>query len=367
MRKIHFVSLDVPFPPDYGGVIDIYYRMKALKNAGFHIVLHTFEYGRGRNHDFKEVADEVFYYDRKKSLKQFFSSIPFIVLTRNNSFLLDNLTKDEAPILFEGQHCTFFLNHPALQHRKKMVRIHNVEWQYYDALAKSEPRILKRLYFQLEAKKLKKQETILSNADVLLCLSTEDLNYYRSKHAKVLKWSAHFPILEFQDFPQQNNTFLFHGNLSVPENEKVAHYLMDCWKSLTQDKKLVLAGKNPSQEIQDKAKSIQHVELVVNPSQEEMNQLLFSIPIHILFTFQRSGVKLKLYNSLQTGATCLVNDDMIFGTDLASFCEVINKPSHLIDRIQQPSILENRLEKSRIFRQHIDLEPERKGIASYFE
>jgi hypothetical protein len=359
--------LDVPFPPDYGGVIDIYYRMKALKNVGFYIVLHTFEYGRGRNHDFQEISDELYYYDRKKSLKQFFSSIPFIVLTRNNPILLENLTKDDAPILFEGQHCTYFLNHPALQHRKKMVRIHNVEWHYYDALAKTETNYLKKLYFQFEAKKLEKHEPVLSNADVLCCLSQEDLNYYRSKHANVMKWSAHFPMLEFQDVSQQNNTFLFHGNLSVPENEKVVHYLIDCWKSVSSDRKLVLAGKNPSQVVCDKIQTMQHVELVANPSQAAMNQLLFSIPIHLLFTFQRSGVKLKLYNSLQTGATCLVNEDMIFGTDLASFCEVINDPSHLIERIQQSSILENRLEKSEVFAQYIDLEKEMKNIESFFE
>lgn len=30
-RRFHVVSLQVPFPPDYGGVIDIYYKLKALK------------------------------------------------------------------------------------------------------------------------------------------------------------------------------------------------------------------------------------------------------------------------------------------------------------------------------------------------
>ena len=30
-RRLHVVSLQVPFPPDYGGVIDIYYKLKALK------------------------------------------------------------------------------------------------------------------------------------------------------------------------------------------------------------------------------------------------------------------------------------------------------------------------------------------------
>ena len=32
--KLHVVSFQVPFPPDYGGLIDVYYKLKALKEAG---------------------------------------------------------------------------------------------------------------------------------------------------------------------------------------------------------------------------------------------------------------------------------------------------------------------------------------------
>ena len=50
MRKIgsnselNIVSFDVPYPPDYGGAIDIYYKIATLNNLGIKIYLHCFQY-----------------------------------------------------------------------------------------------------------------------------------------------------------------------------------------------------------------------------------------------------------------------------------------------------------------------------------
>ncbi|MEI7802398.1 MAG: mannosyltransferase, partial [Bacteroidota bacterium] len=44
-NQLHIISFNVPYPPDYGGVIDVYYKIKALKEAGVKIHLHCYEYG----------------------------------------------------------------------------------------------------------------------------------------------------------------------------------------------------------------------------------------------------------------------------------------------------------------------------------
>ena len=33
-KEVEIISFDVPYPPNYGGVIDVYYKLKALKKAG---------------------------------------------------------------------------------------------------------------------------------------------------------------------------------------------------------------------------------------------------------------------------------------------------------------------------------------------
>ena len=68
-RILHIISLDVPFPVDYGGAIDIYYRVKALLELGVKVYLHCYEYGRGEAKELEEIAEKVFYSIAGEGLK----------------------------------------------------------------------------------------------------------------------------------------------------------------------------------------------------------------------------------------------------------------------------------------------------------
>ena len=41
-RQLHIVAFDIPYPPNYGGVIDVWYKLKALHAKGIKIILHCF-------------------------------------------------------------------------------------------------------------------------------------------------------------------------------------------------------------------------------------------------------------------------------------------------------------------------------------
>ena len=45
-NHLHIVSFSVPFPANYGGVIDVFYKLKALHKAGMKIHLHCYQYDR---------------------------------------------------------------------------------------------------------------------------------------------------------------------------------------------------------------------------------------------------------------------------------------------------------------------------------
>lgn len=349
--RLHIVSLDVPFPPDYGGVIDIYYRAKSLKEAGYSIVIHCFEYGRGTNHDFSEIADEIHYYKRTKNPLVLFSPVPFIVQTRNSEELKTNLLADNAPIILEGQHCTAILMDPRFANRKIYVRIHNVEHVYYHALSKATKNIFKRLFFHLEAWKLKKQEKTLTAASALFCLTSTDQEYYQHLHTRVHFWQAHFPISELIVCSQQENTFLYHGNLSVAENSQVVEYFLTFWKKYKIRQTLLIAGKNPSQKLKSAIENTPNAVLCANPSSGEMNQILCSIPTHLLYTFQATGVKLKLYQSLLSGARCIVNEAMVSGTNLEDSCELAIDDEALLECLHTYNA-HDRSEKRALFIQH---------------
>ena len=148
-KQLHIISFDVPFPANYGGVIDVFNKIRHLHRLGIEITLHCFTYGRKENKELINFCKEVYYYPRSTSILKILSREPFIVTTRNHPDLLQRLLADHHPILFEGLHTTHLLSHPLLKDRVKVVRAHNIEHEYYRYLYKAEKSFLKKMFFLL--------------------------------------------------------------------------------------------------------------------------------------------------------------------------------------------------------------------------
>ena len=96
----HVISFDVPFPADYGGVIDVFYKVRARHEAGVKVHLHCFEYGRPPQQELHRYCEEVYYYSRQNAKSMLFNTLPYIVLSRQSEELKQRLLKDNYPILF---------------------------------------------------------------------------------------------------------------------------------------------------------------------------------------------------------------------------------------------------------------------------
>ena len=154
--SLHIISFDIPYPANYGGVIDVFYKVKALHEAGVKVHLHCYEYGREHSAELNEYCESVHYYKRSTSKALLLHGLPYVVVSRRSEDLVDRLCEDKLPILFEGLHSCYLLGDNRLFGRKRLVRTHNVEHHYYQALAQAEENTFKRTYFQREAKKLEK-------------------------------------------------------------------------------------------------------------------------------------------------------------------------------------------------------------------
>ncbi|RYD71030.1 MAG: mannosyltransferase, partial [Sphingobacteriales bacterium] len=108
-QHLHIVSLDVPLPVDYGGVMDIFYKINWLHQLGIKIHLHCFTNGRPPQDELDNYCEEVFYYERKSFLQALPLKIPYMVASRNHPLLLKNLSKDNYPVLLEGIQCSYLL------------------------------------------------------------------------------------------------------------------------------------------------------------------------------------------------------------------------------------------------------------------
>jgi glycosyltransferase involved in cell wall biosynthesis len=323
-KHLHIVSFDVPFPPDYGGVFEVYYKIRSLHEQGIKIHLHCFDYGRGQRRELQEFCESVNYYERNTGHKGLSVSAPYIVSSRANETLLQNLLKDDHPILLEGIHCTYYLQQDALKDRKVIIRLHNVEYQYYRQLARQARSPLRKFYYWRESFMLKKYEAKVAKASAtILAMNEKDAAIYRKEFGATN--IAYLPPFIGWDFPlcqEGVGSFcLYHGNLSVPENEQVATWLLE---NVFSDLEIpfVIAGKNPSPRLEKLAHRKKHTCIVANPSEREMQDLIQKAHINILPSFTNTGVKFKLLYSVFCGRHCVVNEKMTEGTDVGPACHI---------------------------------------------
>ncbi len=325
-RHLHIVCLDVPWPADYGGAIDMMNRIREMKAAGILIHLHYFSYNeRGTPKELDAFCESVHVYERKTGRKGLSPSLPYIVASRMNQELLERLNQDQHPILLEGIHCTGLLSSLERANRKIIVRIHNDEGIYYKELARATSSWIKKLYFRRESKLLQRYTAELPKDCVYACVSETDRERFHSEYK--LPQVKHIPTFpgwqHVEGVEGLGNLCLYHGNLSVAENEEAAIWLL---RNVFNKIKLpfVIAGKKPSEKLIRLAHIYQHSCIVADPSDKELDDLIRKAHINILpcFNKETTGIRLKLLHALYDGRHCVVNPEMVKGTGLEDACHI---------------------------------------------
>ena len=329
INKLHVVSFDVPFPPDYGGVIDVFYKLKEFKKLAIEITLHTFEYGRGEQEELKKYCAKIYYYKRNSFVKSFVSKEPFMVKSRNNNRLIRNLTSDSSPILFEGLHTTLpiFLN--KITNQKTFVRAHNVEHFFYRGLAKSESNILKKIFYKSESNRLVKYEQILNKVDGVFPISLFEQVYFVKKYGEKAVYIPPFhEVIKNMFNADSSKIILYHGNLKVSENVKAALYLINVYKE--SNFSLVIASGFQNREVSSQIKKHDNIRFEVIKSNNDLDDLLTKAHINALPTFQKTGIKLKLINTLYKGRFVIANRFMVEDTGLKDLVRLANSKKEFL-------------------------------------
>ena len=328
----HIIAFDVPYPPNYGGIVDVFYKLKHLSAAGGKIIYHCFYY-EGHNPPtevLEQFCEEIYYYPRKKQVtKLVTSSLPYIISSRNNPELLQRLLQDDYPILFDGIQTCYFLNHPEIKKRKRVFRANNIEHAYYDGLAKWETSWLKKQYLKIEAKRLKQFEKQLKGVDAILSVAKMDIPHFE-EYGKTYHIPPFFNsenITEI-DLDKTIKQVLFQGNLSVKENEHAAVFIIEKIAPITK-LDFVIAGKDPSVRLKKMAQSRSNVTLIETPTQKEMSQLILHSHINLLLTFQQTGIKLKLLHALEAGRHVVINPFMDDSGIFSEMCHVADQPEKI--------------------------------------
>jgi hypothetical protein len=334
-KIIHIVSFDNLFPPKYGGVIDVFYKIKALHQLGILIKLHCFvDEIPSQNSDLEMYTCKTFYYKRNHNLLGFFTTTPFSILSRNHRSLLRNLVMDNFPIIFEGLQTTYLVKNNNFLGRKIFLRLHNIEENYYHGISKSESNILKKIIYYTEYHKYRWYRNSLTKFDEIFTLSSSETRYVKEHFKK----GVYIPVFHGNTILNECTAFgeyaFYNGDLRISDNKRAVQFLISVFQQIP-DYKLVIASSIKIRKIQEQCKKTTNISYVLLQNQQHLKELLSNSHISVMFSFQNSGTKLKVINSLFTSRFCVINSAMVDDRSIKNLCIVAENELEFINAINR--------------------------------
>lgn len=334
-KSIHIISFDNPFPPVYGGIIDVFYKIKALHELGIKIYLHCFV--SKIPDDFSEleaITEKVYFYNSTASPLLFFSKIPFSVISRNNKKLQENLDKINAPILFEGLKTTYLVSKNKLQNHIKLLRLHNIEQNYFGGISKSETSFPHKVMFYFESRKYQNYESVIKKFNKVIALSHFENDYVNQK----FKNSIYVPVFHGNILTNKLSQFgkyaFYHGDLRMSDNKRAVVFLIKVFQKIP-DYTLIIASGCGADFVKNRISSVSNISFVSIENQTHLDRLLEEAHINVMLSFQKSGTKLKLVNSLYKSRFCIINANIVDDENIRNLCEMAETETEFIWKVNR--------------------------------
>lgn len=342
-KSLHFVSMDVPYPPNYGGIIDVFYKLKAFSYFGIEIDLHLFGFNENNVGIFKKYAKNVYFYQIHQKPYYLLQKYPLSVRSRDSKLFYERIKSLKAPIFFESLKTTFILNKYNLDDYPKYLRLHNIEQNYFFGLARSEKNIFKKLLFYIEARKYINYEKIHHEFDEVFTLSKFEQDYTEKKFNKGNFIPVFHGNKSFQLLSEKGKFALYHGDLRTSDNRKVVSFLIEVFKEI--DYPFVIASSTKEEWVKSKIQNFNHIKFVRLKDFDHLRELFESTHINISWSFQESGTKLKIINALFNSRFSIINKNVIDDEVISNLCVKVSDKSELINAINelkdQPFIASN--------------------------
>ena len=331
-KHLHIISPKVPYPPESTQAADIFYKIKALNMLGVKIHLHCPDDHPKSIPELEKYVTYIYTYNSSYGIlnkhKTFFNDSPPV----NYKQLIKNLTNDQHPILFEGVQKIFLLKSKKIREHYTIVRPHFDEVNSFYPAKKLKKELFKRLYNRAFKNYKKNPERLLTYANTITCISPSDYEHYKKTFRNVRLIPAFHPYVKPNSMPGKGRYILYYGNLTIPDNIKVAEFLLDQVFPYI-NVPVLIAGKAPTTSIKNKAAKYKHILLKANPSNTLMQDLVANAQITVIPTFVNTGIKIRLLEVLFRGRHCIVNSRMVKNTGLEGLCTIKNYPAGIIKAI----------------------------------
>jgi glycosyltransferase involved in cell wall biosynthesis len=356
--NILVISLDSPFPDDYGGTKDIWARTNLLFQTGWSVDLVASYLDPRRKQVFLEsgkaaLFGHVFLFPRLSLVRGFLSSKPYDLVSRR--LRNQDIEKLAATIgaklydivIVEGFHSmdTFESLRTHLSYKKSVLRVLNIESEYYRHLCESEPNWVKACYYRIESSKYDffcRRYKFDRAYDAIFHISASELNHPIFDGIEQQYFIPPFLDLKIQkpEFNGRRKTFLYVGNLNLPDNRLAVRqsyaYLTQLMSETGTGYRI--CGKSDHRLPFRELERDRRVTFRLNITDEDLMQEYSSAKIFVNFSANRSGVKLKLLDALSHGLPVISNGNGCEGSGLEELViNVDHEPPqavrHKIDRL----------------------------------
>jgi len=339
-RHVLIVSLDIPFPDDYGGAKDTWQRIQLLARRGDTLSL-VATYKDERRRAAFESSPESGVFRRSVLVRSSWwrgvvSVYPYAVGSRTFSAtragrVVRELDRSKFDVVeIEGLQAlgTFLRLQGRLYYRKALLRAQNRESAYYFNQARSESSILRRLLVRYEACRFYLFERYggwKRKIDAGLFISSDEVdhpNFAGIKRHMLVPPPAHMdqpPSLE-NDFARRDDTLLYVGNLRLADNRAAAVSAYRELRGLLRqhDWRFTVCGRAADPDILRELRADPRVTCRFNVTAAELEELYARAKVFVGFSENGAGAKLKLLEAIQQGVPVLANDTAVAGSSLAS-------------------------------------------------
>lgn len=176
-----------------------------------------------------------------------------------------------------------------------VFRSHNLEFEIWQRLAKEATNPVKKMYFNMLATNLKKEEKkLIETVDGIASISSQDLEYYKQfdKPAELIPLGMETP--EVPESSTLRHSFFHLGAMDwKPNIDALNSFLIHAWKPFVEanpDAKLHLAGRK----CQDYTPAFEHPSIINHGEVPVASEFMLQYGTMVVPLFAGSGIRIKI-------------------------------------------------------------------------
>jgi hypothetical protein len=118
---------------------------------------------------------------------------------------------------------------------------------------------------------------------------------------------------------KKGHYFLFHGDLTTADNKRALDETIHLFQTLPQYQ-LIVASDRASEEIKKKISMVDNISITPIQTTDNLHHLLEGAHANILISYQNSGTKVKLFNTLYNSRFVIINGNITDDPVLKDLC-----------------------------------------------